>query len=137
VTVLVFSGTILLMGMQAQDVVCNANGVEEGIKLLIRATPIGLNCKNFTIKHALNKGLKFSKVFKHLRFMMKQINLCKFAVIINKTNIVFLTAKGINGRSPYIRENELQWSSGMTSGDRVGQLMSFRTKTCITNGLTR
>jgi hypothetical protein len=42
--VLVFSGTILLMGMQAQDVVCNANGVEEGIKLLIRATPIGLNC---------------------------------------------------------------------------------------------
>jgi hypothetical protein len=68
-TVLAFSGTILLVGMWTQDMVCNADRAEKGIKLLILTAPVGLNYKNFAIKHAFNKRLKFSKEFKHLGFM--------------------------------------------------------------------
>jgi glutamyl-tRNA reductase len=76
--------------------------VKKGIKLDILATPIRLNNKNFTMKHALNKLLKFMKILKHLRFIMKQINLSKLAKIINKADIVFLATKRINGRTPHV-----------------------------------
>jgi hypothetical protein len=97
----------------------NINEAKEEVKLLIFTAPTRLRCMNFAIKHAFNKRLKFSKVFKHLRFMTKQINQCKLIVIINKANMVFLASKGINGRSPYIKENKLQRCSGTTSGDVI------------------
>jgi hypothetical protein len=60
-TVLAFNITILLVGMWARGMVCNADRAEKGIKLLILTALIGLNCKKFVIKHAFNKRLKFSK----------------------------------------------------------------------------
>jgi hypothetical protein len=50
--------------------------------------------------------LEFLKVFEHLRFIPKQIDPREFTIIINKTNIVFLPTKRINGRTPHIWKNK-------------------------------
>jgi hypothetical protein len=78
----------------------------KGVKLDILVTPIRLNGKDFTIKHALNKLLEFMKIFKHLRLTMKQINPSKLTKIINKADIVFLATKRMDGRTPHIRKYE-------------------------------
>jgi hypothetical protein len=78
------------------------NGAKKGVEPIILATPIGVHSNNFTVKHSFNKTLKFFKEFKHLRFMMKKINPCKMTKIIDETNMVFFTTKGINSRSPHI-----------------------------------
>jgi hypothetical protein len=58
----------------------------------------------FSIKHMLNKLLKFMKGFKYFRFAAKQINSSKIAEIINKTDMIFLATKIIKGMAPNIRE---------------------------------
>jgi hypothetical protein len=59
------------MSVRTRDLMDNTNLAKEGIKMLIFLTPIRLNKDNFTIKHTLNKGLKFKKVIEDLRFVMK------------------------------------------------------------------
>jgi uncharacterized protein VirK/YbjX len=55
--------------------------------------PIGLNDNDLFVKQSLHKLLKFKEIFRHLRFMAKQINLHEFAIIINKTHVIFLIPK--------------------------------------------
>jgi hypothetical protein len=64
---------------------------EEGSKLLILVSPIRLNNKDFLIKLPLNKVLKISKLLKHLRLELDEINPGEFTEIINKANIIFLS----------------------------------------------
>jgi hypothetical protein len=64
---------------------------EEGSKLLILVSPIRLNNKDFSIKLPLNKVLKISKLLKHLRLELDEINPSEFTEIINKANIIFLS----------------------------------------------
>jgi hypothetical protein len=73
---------------------------------MLFTAPISLHGYNFTIEHALNKSMKFLKIFEHLRFMTEEIKSRKFAIIINETNIIVLIAKGINGRTPHIRKKQ-------------------------------
>jgi hypothetical protein len=99
---LTFSSTILLMCVRARNKVRDANITEKGIKLFIFTTSITLHGKDFSIKYPLNKSLKLSKVFEHLRFILKQIDPRKLTIVINETNIIFHPTKGINGKSPHI-----------------------------------
>jgi hypothetical protein len=69
--------------------VSEANFAKERIELLILASPISLHCKNFSIEHPFYKNLKFLEFFKHLRFILQEINPGKFTKTINKTDIIF------------------------------------------------
>jgi hypothetical protein len=80
------------MGVWARNMVGYANALEEGVQLLILTSPVCLHGKDFSIKHALYEVLKIMKTLKNLRFMTKQINPCKFAIIINETNIKIVLA---------------------------------------------
>jgi hypothetical protein len=86
------------MSMGARHGVRNTNGLEEEIQFFILSTLIGLNNNDFLIKHTLDKCLELKEVFGNLRFMMEEIDRCKFTIIIDKTYIIFLATKGIYSR---------------------------------------
>jgi hypothetical protein len=71
----------------------DAIGMKIGVETFIFTTPIGLNDNDLFVKQSLHKLLKFKETFRHLRFMAKQINLHEFAIIINKTHVIFLIPK--------------------------------------------
>jgi hypothetical protein len=101
------------------------------------ASPIGLHNNNFTVKYSFNKTLKVFKELKHFIFMMKKVDLCKMTKVIDEADIVFLMIKGINSKSPHIQKNKLQWSSRMTTRQRIRKLVSLGTKAGITHRLMR
>jgi hypothetical protein len=88
--------------MGARHEVRNTNGLEEGIQFFILPTLIRLNNNDFLIKHTLDKCLELKEVFGKIRFMMEEIDRCKFTIIIDKTYIIFLATKGIYSRPPDI-----------------------------------
>jgi hypothetical protein len=98
------------MSTRARYMMGDTNPLEEGIKLVVFPSPVGLNDKNFSIKEPFNKVLEILKLLKHLRFMLKQIDPCEHVIVINETNIVFKTTNIITSRTPYIRKYEFQWS---------------------------
>jgi hypothetical protein len=65
---------------------------EEGIEFLILTTPIGLNGKNFAIKERFNKSLELLELLENFRFVFEEIYPCKFAEIIDKAHIIFISA---------------------------------------------
>jgi hypothetical protein len=97
VSMFTLSRSILLMCMRARDKMSNANALEKGIEFLILTPPICLHCNNFLVKETLNKMLKIMKFLKDIRFIFQQIDPCKLAKIINKTNIVFISSNRIRG----------------------------------------
>ena len=88
-TVFAFSRTVLFMSMRAGHIMSDPNATKEGVEFFILPSLVTLDQNNFPIKVALNKLLKFLEDRKDFRFILKQINPCKLAVIINETNIVF------------------------------------------------
>jgi hypothetical protein len=100
--------SILLMCMRARNKVRYTKLTKKGIKVFVLTTPISLHSKNFTIKESLNKSLEFSKILEDLRFKLDKIDPCKFAIVINKTHIIFITIGRFKSRSPYIRENKFR-----------------------------
>jgi hypothetical protein len=85
--------TILLMCMRTRHMMGNSNGSKKGIQFFILSIPIRLNSDDLATSHAFNKLLKFKKVVRHLRNMMKQIDPSKFAIIIIETYILFFQPK--------------------------------------------
>jgi hypothetical protein len=77
----------------------DANSAKKRIEVLIFTTPVRLHGYDFTIKHSFNKALKFFKEFEDFGFVTKQVNPSELTIIINKANIVFLMAKGIDCRT--------------------------------------
>jgi hypothetical protein len=132
---LLFLCTILLMSVRTGYMVGDANSMEKRVEPLIFTSPIGLHRKIFTVKHPFNKTLKFFKELKHLGFMTEKIDPCKSTKIIDESDIIFLMTKGINGRSLHIRKHKLQWSSRMTTRQRIRKLVSLGTKAGITHRL--
>jgi hypothetical protein len=65
--------------------------------------PVGLECNDFVIKPALSKRLKFNELLENFRFMTQQIDPCKFTIVINEANIIFLVTKGLVRMAPNIR----------------------------------
>jgi hypothetical protein len=53
--------------------------------------PVILDNNDFPVKQTLNKSSKFLELCKDFRFKLNQIDLSKFAKIINKTHIVFFS----------------------------------------------
>jgi hypothetical protein len=78
--------TILLMCMRTRHMMGNSNGSKKEIQFFILSIPIRLNSDDLATSHAFNKLLKFKKVVRHLRNMMKQIDPSKFAIIIIETS---------------------------------------------------
>ena len=105
-TVFLFSGAVLLMSMRTRNMMFNAYATEKRVECFILPSPVTLDCQNFSIKVSFNKFLKLLKHRENLKLILKQINPCKLAIIINETDIVFLSAKGISCMSPYITENK-------------------------------
>jgi hypothetical protein len=58
-----------------------------------------LDAKDLVPKLSFNKFMKFKKIFRNLRLVMKQIDPSEFAIIIYKADIILFPTKGINGRS--------------------------------------
>ena len=106
-TVFAFGRTVLLMSMRAGHIMSDSNATEEGVEFFILPSPVTLNRNNFPIKVALNKLLKFLEDGKDFRFILKQINPCELAVIINEANIIFFSTKRISSMTPYINEDQL------------------------------
>jgi hypothetical protein len=100
-----FFNTVLLMCMWTGYKVDDANSVKKGIEALIFTTPVRLHGYDFTIKHSFNKALKFFEEFEDFGFVTNQVNPNEFTIIINKANIVFLIAKGIDRRTSDIQKN--------------------------------
>jgi hypothetical protein len=95
-TVLALSCTILLMcvcggGGKKRDERCQWIG--KGVQFLIPPSLIRLNNNDLAAKHSLDKLLKLKKIFRRIRFMMKEINPSKFTIIMNKTHVVFFMVK--------------------------------------------
>jgi hypothetical protein len=99
---LAFSSPVLLMCVRTRYKVSDSDVTKKGVKPLIFTTPITLHGKNLVVKQPLNKTLKLTKIFEHLKFITKQIDPREFTIIIDKANIVFLATKRINGRTPHI-----------------------------------
>jgi hypothetical protein len=104
VVMLTLDISILLRSVKIRDLMGDANVAKKGIKLLVFPTLIRLDRNNFAIKLTLNKALKLKKILEHLRSGTKQINPGEFAIIIYETNIIVLTTKRINRRTPHIRK---------------------------------
>jgi hypothetical protein len=91
--VLSFYCSILLMSMRIGNKVSNTNFVKEGVKFFILSSPIGLHDNDFLVKKYLNKSLEFIKFLKGFRPKLDEINLSKFAIIINETYVTLITAR--------------------------------------------
>jgi hypothetical protein len=102
VVVFYFCQPILLMSIGARDMMKNTNLLKIGIKLLILATPVCLNNKDFLIKLPFYQILKVTEFLEYFRLVLQQVNLDKFTKIINKTDIIFELTNRIACRTPYI-----------------------------------
>ena len=71
----------------------DANFTKKRVELLLFSTPVSLHSNDFSIKKSLHKVLKLMKPLKHFRFKFDEINPSKLAIVINKTNIVFIPSK--------------------------------------------
>ncbi len=72
------------------------------MEFLIFSTPIGLHSNYFITKEPLNKSLKLMELLKNIRFVFKGIYPSKFAEIINKTNIEFISSNRTRSWTPNI-----------------------------------
>jgi hypothetical protein len=81
------------MSMPAGYMAGDAN-VGEGVQFLVFTTSIGLHGYYFPIK--------LMELLKHFGFELQSVNLCKFAIIINEANEVFLATNRVGHRSPNI-----------------------------------
>jgi hypothetical protein len=92
------SRAILMMNMLAGYMAGDAN-VGEGVQFLVFTTSIGLHGYYFPIKHLFHKLLKLMELLKHFGFELQSVNPCKFAIIINEANEVFLATNRVGHRS--------------------------------------
>jgi hypothetical protein len=74
---------------------------------LVLSTPVRLASKDFPIKQVFNKVLELFKMLKHLRLVLKQVDLSKFTEIIYKTDIIFVLANSVTRQTPYIGKDKL------------------------------
>jgi hypothetical protein len=83
-------------GWQAQDPFrqCDDMPMEQKkwIKFLILATLVKLNFNNLAIE-SFNKFLELKEILRNFRFVVKQVNLGEFTIVINETNIIFFRPK--------------------------------------------
>jgi hypothetical protein len=69
VSMFMLSNPILLLGVQARDMMRDLDCPKKGIKFLIFPTLIGLNGNDLAIKHTFNKLLNFMEIFGDLIFL--------------------------------------------------------------------
>ena len=72
---------------------------------MILTPPIRLNSFNFGIKKTLNVSLESVKDLLNIRLMFEEINPTESGLVINKTDIIFVTTGRSNSRSPNIGVN--------------------------------
>jgi hypothetical protein len=95
-----FSESILLMSVRTRNMVGDA-------RLLEKAPPVRLKCRDLLVKQSFNKILKLLEFMENFRFVLKQIDPSEFAKVINETNIIFISSNRIASKTPNIRKDEL------------------------------
>ena len=96
-TVFAFSRTVLLVCMWTRNMMINAYASKERIEFFILSSPVTLDCNDFLVKLTFNKFLEFLEDREDFGFELKQVYPCKFTIVINKANIIFLSSKRISG----------------------------------------
>jgi hypothetical protein len=77
--------------MGARDKMSDTILLEKGVELLILISPVSLHGNNLLIKETFNMVMKIKKLLKHVRFNFQEIYPYKLAIIIDKTNIIFIS----------------------------------------------
>jgi hypothetical protein len=106
---------------------------EEGVKLLILASPVRLNIKNLSIKLSFNKTLELLKLLKYLRFELDEINPSEFTKVNDEANIILLSADRFWCRTLDIGIDKLQGKFRHTCRFWIRQLMTLSLLTSIIN----
>jgi hypothetical protein len=91
--------------------------VRRGKRHDVRCRCVGRRCLAFDIRHpnlfgqlrsscqiSVQQDYEILKKLKHLRFVLKKIDLGKLAEVINETNIIFIFSNGGTSRTPCFRE---------------------------------
>jgi hypothetical protein len=107
-TMLTFSGAILLMCMRTRHTVRDPKLIKKRIEVVIFTPPIGLNMKNFMLKETLNMCLKLNKNIEHIRFPLNKIKPSEPTISINKTDIIIVATNRRLGMTPYIGKHKLK-----------------------------
>jgi hypothetical protein len=102
VSMLMLSGTILLMCVGARNQMRNATLGEKGIQFFLFSSPIRLDGQNLSIQDALHMLLKNVKLSKHLGLMFQEKNSSVFGEIIDEANIISVSANRTRRRTPHI-----------------------------------
>jgi hypothetical protein len=97
--------TILLRRMRAGYAVNNTRALKITMELVVFTTPIGLNCLDLRTQKALNIGLESIEHILNIRLVLKKIDPTKTCMIIDKANIIFITSRGGDCRTPNIGVN--------------------------------
>jgi hypothetical protein len=79
-----------------------AYALEKGTEFLIFSSPVRLKGKDFLVKETFNMVLKIMKSSKNIRFLFKEIDPSKLAIIINKAYIILVVPNGSTSWTPHI-----------------------------------
>ena len=105
---LAFGNAVLLRRVGTRHTMRDPRALEIGMETVILAAPIGLHGADFSIQETLNMFLKIIEHLLNIRFVFNQIYPTMAAIVINKTNVVFITSRRRHGRSPNIGVNKLK-----------------------------
>jgi hypothetical protein len=61
-----------------------------------------LDGNNFSAEKALNKILELMELLENIRLEFQYVNPSEFTIIIYERHIIFISADGVWGRTPYI-----------------------------------
>jgi hypothetical protein len=84
------------------------------METMIFTTPVGLHSKNFSVKDMLNMSLEKINYFLNIRFVLKKIDPTMAAVVIHETNIIFVSTREGQGRTPDISVDKFKRCSRNT-----------------------
>jgi hypothetical protein len=110
----------------------NTNLGKERVEFFI-PPPITLNRNNLPTKETLYKRLKFMKFVNHFRLIFKQIDLCKFTIIIHKAYIILISSHRFGCRTPDIRKCKFKRLTRHASRLWIGMLVTLSMLTWTTN----
>jgi hypothetical protein len=100
-----FSNTVLLRGMRTRHPMRDANTLKIAMKAVILTTPVRLDSFDFSIEETFNMSLKSIENLLDIRLMFQEIYPTEARIVINKANIVGISTRRRNSRSPNIRMN--------------------------------
>jgi hypothetical protein len=116
---LALGNAVLLGGVRTRNSVRNTGTLEITTQLVIFTAPVRLDGFNLGVQKTLYMSLKRIKNLFNIRFVFKKIDPNKTRVVIDKANIVLITAGRSTSGAPNIRMNQFKRHSGNTRGSTI------------------